>query len=132
MNELNDDSNLHGSQNRNSRVWWNAKRIKYNIGLLIAGLAAFILYIILNASLTYPHDKTFEITFFTTVLQIVAYLFMMLLANIFYGLGYFFDIQLNKKNSDNFRKKLFNLGFWFSVALPFLIPLWLVLEYITQ
>lgn len=132
MNESNDNSNQGKSLKIDSRVWWNSRRIKYNKGLFIAGILAFILYVILGTNLISPNDNTFQINFFSATLQIVAYLFMMLLANIFYELGTFIDIRLNKNKDEKFRNKLFQIGFWFSVMLPFLLPLKLLYIYFTQ
>lgn len=129
MSESHDNSDQKKDLKINSRVWWNSRRGKYNKGLLIAGILAFILYVILGNKLIAPYDETFEITFFSATLQIVAYLFMMLIANILYELGSFIDIQVNKNKEEKVRQQLFVLGYWFSVLLPFLIPLKLFFIY---
>jgi hypothetical protein len=112
-----------------SKQWWAQKRIKYNVGLIIAGITAFFAYAILGGLLIAPYVNDFEITLFTIFFQGVGYLIMMLVANIFYNLGHYVDKHYNKTNSSAFRQRLFNLGFWFSVSLPFLIPLLIVIEY---
>lgn len=99
--------------------WWQKKRRKYNIGLIISGLTAFILYAVLGEILIAPYDEEFEITLFTIFFQGMGYIFMMLIANLFYNLGALVDNHYNKENSVTFRTRLFNLGFWFSVGLPF-------------
>lgn len=131
MSELNDNSNPGIQLKRNSRVWWDSQRIKYNIGLFIAGGVVFILYIFLGTSLISPNDETFEITFFTITLQIVGYLFLMLIANILYGFASFLDVRMNKNENEKLRKQLFQIVFWVSVLLPFLIPLRLLIVYFT-
>ena len=110
-------------------TWWARRRLKYNAGLVIAGISAFILYAILGSLLIAPHDKDFEITLFTISFQGIGYLFMMGVANLFYGLGAYVDRNCNKTNDEQFRRRLFNLGYWFSFALPFLIPLLIVMVY---
>ena len=112
-----------------SKEWWAKKRAKYNWRLLIAGFTAFVAYAILGELLIAPYDNAFEVTLFTIFFQGIGYLFMMLIANLFYNLGHFVDIKYNKDNSEVFRQQLFNLGFWFSVGLPFLIPILIVVEY---
>ena len=56
-----------------SKQWWAGRRLKYNKGLVIAGITAFILYVILGSTLIMPYDEDFEITLFTTVFQGVGY-----------------------------------------------------------
>ncbi len=109
--------------------WWAKRRVKYNIGLIIAGFTAFIAYAILGGILIAPYDNDFEVTLFTILFQGIGYLFMMLVANLFYNLGPYVDKQYNNDNSEAFRQRLFNFGFWFSVGLPFLIPTLIVVEY---
>ncbi len=112
-----------------SKQWWAGRRLKYNLGLVVAGWSAFILYAVLGSWLIAPHDNEFEITLFTTFFQGLGYLFMMGIANLFYGLGNYVDGQFNKTNDERFRQRLFNLGFWFSFALPFSIPLLILVQY---
>jgi hypothetical protein len=118
-----DDTNVTIKQ------WWAKKRAKYNAGLIIAGFTAFIAYVILSGILIAPFDNNFEVTLFTIVFQGVGYLFMMLIANLFYNLGPLIDRHYNKNNTEEFRERLFNFGFRFSVGLPFLIPISIVVEY---
>lgn len=122
------DENIQSRQ-LTSQQWWAANRLKYNKGLVISGITAFMCYALIGSTL-FSDDLGFEITIFTTVFQGVGYLIMIGIANLFYNLGHFVEILFNKSNSNKFRKQLFNLGYWFSVGLPFLIPLSLILFYI--
>lgn len=115
-----------------SKQWWESRRLKYNKGLVIAGITAFILYVILGSTLIMPYDEDFEITLFTTVFQGFGYLFMMLIANLFYNLGHVADKMFNKDNDEQFRKHLFDFGYWFSFGFPFLIPIIIVIMYILE
>ena len=117
------------NQSTSSKNWWATRRIKYNKGLVIAGILAFICYVVAGVNLIMPYDDQFEITLFTIFFQSLAYLIMMAIANVFYNLGYSIDKRFNKNNADCFRLRLFNCGFWFSFALPFLIPTLIVVEY---
>jgi hypothetical protein len=116
----------------NRKKWWSDRRYKYNVGLVLAGIVAFIFYVIVGASLIMPYDEQFEITLFTTAFQGIGYLFMMFIANLFYDLGYWVDKIYNRNNSEAFRQRLFNIGFWFSCALPFLIPISLIIQYFIE
>jgi hypothetical protein len=114
------------------KTWWASRRRKYNMGLLLAGILAFILYAILGMTLIAPYDNEFEITLFTTFFQGVGYLLMIGIANLFYGLGPYVDRRYNKKDDQIFRQRLFNLGYWGSFALPFLIPLFILISYFVE
>lgn len=117
---MKENSNLTRSQIKD---WWVERRLNYNIGLIISGFIAFILYVIVGVNFIMPYDEEFEITLFTIAFQGIGYLIMIVFANLFYSLGVTEDLNHNKENTDDFRKNLFNLGFWFSVSLPFLAPL---------
>ena len=111
--------------------WWESRRKKYNMGLIISGIISYILYVILGSILIAPHDYEFEITIFNFVFQGFLFMIVILIANLFYNLGAFTDKHFNKRNEEKFRQRIYNLGFWFSVALPFLIPILIVIEYFT-
>lgn len=122
-------SNLTKSQ---IREWWSDKRYLYNLGLILSGIIAFIFYVIVGVNFIMPYDEEFEITLFTIAFQGIGFLIMIVIANLFYSLGVTEDLNNNKENTDKFRKNLFNLGFWFSVSLPFLSPLWLLISYFLE
>jgi hypothetical protein len=86
--------NIHSS-----KEWLASQRCKYNKGLVIAGISAFILYVVLGSVLIAPYDDDFEITFFTTFFQGIGYLFMMAVANLFYNLEYTVE-QIFRKTED--------------------------------
>ncbi len=113
-------------------VWWAKKRWKYNKGLIVSGIAAFVAYVLFGSWLIMPYDQDFEITLFTTFFQGIGYLFMILIANICYGLGPLVDAAINPDADPRSRLRLFNLGFWFSCVLPFLIPVWIVNSYFRE
>ena len=102
--------------------WWESRRWKYNLGLIAAGILAFILYALFGITLIMPYDQEFEITLFTIIFQGFGYLVLMGIANLFYNLGAQYDRKYNISNDPKYRERLFKKGFWFSVLLPFLIP----------
>jgi hypothetical protein len=114
--------------NRLKKDWWRKRRLKYNKGLILAGITAFIAYCIVGEILIAPHEE-FEVTLFTTAFQGFGYLIMMVVANGFYNLGYLTDKLFNKNNKESFRDNLYHFGYWFSCCLPFLIPIILIFEY---
>jgi hypothetical protein len=107
--------------------WWTCHQLQYNAGLAMAGVLAFIAYAVVGSSFL-PAKEEFEITLFTLFVQGIGYLVMMVVANIFDLLGPLIEIYLKPHDPDHFRRTYFNRGFWFSVTLPFTIPLLLVIE----
>jgi hypothetical protein len=113
--------------------WWEARRLRYNIGLVVAGVLAFIAYAavivrygdIINAA---DPSQADEFSGFTLVFQGVGYLFMMFVANICFFLGPLSERWVHPDDVADYRKKAFTFGFWCSVALPFAIPVLLLLN----
>jgi len=101
--------------------WWASRRLQYNLGLIIAGVIAFIAYIVVGSTLL-PAEALFEVTIFTTIFQGVGYLFMIGVANLLYFIGPISESLISPADPDRYRRVCFQLGFWLSVALPFSIP----------
>lgn len=102
-------------------AWWGARRLRYNVALVIAGILAFIAYVAVGITLL-PRDAEFEVTIFTTLFQGIGYLFMIGVANVFYFLGPVSERVVRPRDPERYRRICFRLGFWFSVLLPFSIP----------
>ena len=68
-----------------------------------------------------------DITVFTTLFQGIGYLLMIGVANAFYFLGPIMELMMKPADTARFRKVAFGLGYWGSVALPFLIPIFLLI-----
>ena len=67
-------------------AWWNARRLRYNVALVVAGILAFIAYVAVCVTLL-PKEADVDITLFTTLFQGVGYLFMIGVANVCYFIG---------------------------------------------
>ena len=111
--------------------WWPAHRRQYNVGLVIAGILAFVCYVAVIAAFEHRIPDV-EITLFTTIFQGVGYLFMMALANICYFLGPVTESIVKPIDPQRFRSITFGLGYWGSVMLPFVIPASLLIMIIFQ
>ena len=101
--------------------WWERRRLRYNVGLVVAGLLAFVAY----ASIMFTFEEKIpdaEISGFTTIFQAVGYLIAMGIANICYFLGPVSERILKPNDVSTYREITYRLGFWFSVLLPFSIP----------
>jgi hypothetical protein len=102
-------------------AWWAARRLRYNIGMVVAGILAFIAYVAVGSAWL-PADADFEVTLFTTLFQGVSYLVMMGVANVFYFLGPLSERLIHPADPERYRRICYRLGFWFSILLPFSIP----------
>lgn len=113
--ELSDGASLSGSQ------WWEARRLRYNLGLLVAGILSFVAYVVV---LRRFHDRIpdAEITLFTVLLQGIGYFCFIIMANIFYFLGALSERLPRLRSLESHRKFAYTLGFWLSMALPFVAP----------
>lgn len=67
-----------------SSNWWRARRFQYNVGLVVAGIFAFIAYVAVGSAML--TGGNFEVTVFTTLFQGIGYLFMIGIANVLYFL----------------------------------------------
>ncbi len=108
-------------------AWWEARRLRYNVGLVVAGFLAFVAYSVLGSWLL-SDDPDFEITIFTIAFQGIAYLFMMVVANLCFLLGPFSERFVRPLDLPRYRHTCFRLGFWFSVLLPFSVPVLVVVS----
>jgi len=107
-------------------AWWNARRLRYNVALVVAGILAFIAYVAVCVTLL-PKDTDIEITLFTILFQGIGYLFMIGVANVCYFIGPLSERVMRPANPERYRVICYRLGFWFSVLLPFSIPVLLAL-----
>jgi hypothetical protein len=106
---------------REAWAWWNARRRRYTISLLAAGAIAFVLYAA-AVELRCSDDPDVEITIFTIFFQGFAFLVTVGVANLFYNLGPVLETRIGGRDRETYRRRAFRTGFWFSVAIPFLIP----------
>jgi hypothetical protein len=108
------------SSPRATETWWARRRLRYNIGLLVAGALGFGLYAVaISRCINLHAPGDWEITILTTVFQGFAYLVMIGVANLCYYLGPLSERLARPTNVASYRKTAFRLGFWFSVLLPF-------------
>jgi hypothetical protein len=111
--------------------WWEQRRLRYNIALVVAGLLAFVCYVaVVDRGISTGAMPGAEITIFTTVFQAIGYVFMIAVANICYLAGPFSESVIKPTNLDRYRRVTFHLGFWFSVLLPFSIPVIVAWSYL--
>jgi hypothetical protein len=104
-------------------TWWEQRRLRYNVALVIAGLVAFVCYVVvLDRGISSGAMPDAEITIFTTVFQGIGYIFMMVVANVCFLAGPLSEALIKPTKVLLYRRVMFQVGLWFSVLLPFTIP----------
>lgn len=98
--------------------WWESRRLRYNIGLAIAGALAWALFAIEASLLT----DWFSLSASVTLAQGLAWLVAMGVANLAFFLGPVSERIFKPDDPEAYRRRIFGLGFWFSMAVPFLFP----------
>ncbi len=111
-------------KNDSTWQWWESRRLRYNIGLIVAGIFAFACYLIVCFTLL-PRvldPGRINAVGLETFVQAIAYLVLMVVANLFYCLGPMLEDMIRPTNVNRYRVISYRLGFWFSALLPFSIP----------
>lgn len=110
--------------------WWEARRLRYNGALVLAGFLAEALFI---AATVVFADRIaadeLEVTAFTIAIQGVGYGCAMLLANLCYFLGPLGERFIEAAHRSEYRTRAYTAGLALSIALPMLWPLsvWFIL-----
>jgi hypothetical protein len=102
--------------------WWSRRRLRYNVALAVAGVAAFVAYAAVFETRCPPSPEV-EITLVTIAFQAFGYLAAMGIANVFYNLGGWVEARVRPGNVATYRRWAWGLGLAVSVALPFSIPI---------
>ena len=97
--------------------------MRYNVGLLLAGLSAFVLYLAVYFTFGSRLPMEIDVNIFTVVFHGIAFSFYVFIANVFYCLGALSERLPRMRSLESHRQTTFALGFVLSVALPFLEPL---------
>jgi hypothetical protein len=105
----------------NTWRWWAAHRLRYNVGLVLGGIAAFVLYLTFAWAFAERLNQL-EVTAFTIAFQALGYAIAIAIANVFYFLGPISERLLRPKDIASFRRRAYFLGFWLSALLPLLFP----------
>lgn len=97
--------------------WWEARRLRYNIGLFIAGWAGFGLQ---AAALSLWSAESVDLAYLA-LWQGLIYVFYMVGANIAYLLGVFAEVIIKPRPLDAFRTYAWRLGFLAAIGLPLIV-----------
>ena len=92
---------------------------------------AFVCYVaVVDRGISTGAMPCAEITLFTTAFQGLGFIFMVAVANVCYLAGPFCESIIKPRNVGLYRNVTFQLGFWFSVLLPFAIPVIVASSYL--
>ncbi len=103
--------------------WWQARRLRYNLALAAAGATAYLIAIGVHYAFGDAIWLNWREALGQTLLLGTLYLGVIGIANVCYLLGPLGEAWLRPADSEHFRKTAFAMGFWGSLALPFLFPL---------
>lgn len=104
-------------------AWWESRRLGYNLGLAAAGWAAYGVDVGLYYAFGQPIWSTWREAVALTLLLGAGFLIVMGAANVLFLLGAWTESFLAPPDVGAFRRQAYSLGFWGSVALPFVFPL---------
>jgi hypothetical protein len=99
-------------------AWWAARRLRYNLVLLVGGIASFLSLVVVGW-LFAARLPCFEITVLSVAVSGILFLAGLGLANLCYYLGPLSESWLHPKNILGFRRLAFSLGTAFSLVLIF-------------
>jgi hypothetical protein len=125
-------TNLIPPERREGWRWWEARRLRYNVALALAGWAAYALYWLLLLTYAAPRFVDGRMVLAQTLFLGAGYLVVMGAANIFYLLGVLTESIAKPEAVEHFRERTWAIGFWGSIALPFLFPLMVFAVFLAQ
>ncbi|NQU54504.1 MAG: hypothetical protein HQ522_18425 [Bacteroidetes bacterium] len=108
--------------------WWNNHRMKYNKGLVIAGIAAIVITSLLFLSYDNSTDE------FLTALWVgsIVYFVYMATLNLIFLILELADRGISNDINQRTKSTAFRLLFWTSVIFPFSYPIFILTMFFTS
>lgn len=103
-------------------AWWEGRRLRYNMGLFIAGWVGFGIQAAAITWLWWAYSIGTNLVTMA-LFQGLIYLLYMAGANILYLLGAVVEGVLRPVPVDGYRTGAWRLGFWSAVILPVLVAI---------
>jgi hypothetical protein len=104
-------------------AWWETRRLRYNLALAAAGWAAYGLNAAIFYGFHHPIWTNWRGGLSMTLFLGTGFLVVMGVANVCFLLGALVESMVAPAERQAYRTKAYRLGFWGSVALPFVFPL---------
>lgn len=114
---------IQTTDRREAWLWWERRRLRYNLALGLAGWAAYVCVWLSMVALGEPMPDEPRKVLSMTLFLGTGFLVVMAAANVAYLAGVLVEMIVKPRDVDAYRVRAWNLGFWGSVALPFLFPL---------
>jgi hypothetical protein len=103
-------------------IWWQARRLQYNLVLASSGIAAYVLFVALFSMFGSPLWKTWRDAASMTLLMGVGFLVLMGVANVCFVLGPIMESLVKPADPGRYRRTTYAMGLLGSAALPFVVP----------
>ena len=104
-------------------MWWQARRLSYNLALAAAGWVAYGTAVALNYGFGHPVWRDWRGGLGMTIFLGTVWLVAMGFANVAYLLGPAVEGWVKPADVARYRRTAFSMGFWGSLAVPFIFPL---------
>lgn len=104
-------------------TWWQARRLRYNLTLAVAGWTAYGLAVALNYGFGHPVWRNWRGGLGMTIFLGTVYLVVMGAANVCYLLGPALESWARPADVGRYRHTAFAMGLWGSLVVPFSFPL---------
>jgi hypothetical protein len=104
-------------------MWWQARRLQYNLTLAIGGWAAYAIAIAENYAFGHPVWRDVPGALGMTTFLGAAYLLVMGVANVCYLLGPAIEGWVKPEDIGQYRKSAYAMGRWGSLLVPLTFPL---------
>ncbi len=118
-----DSAQSNGFMSGETWTWWQARRLRYNIALGAAGWIAYGLFVTEFYAFGRPVWKDWQGAASMTLFLGAAFLVLMGIANVCFLLGPWTEKVARPVNVQDFRTTAWRMGFFGSIAVPFLFPL---------
>jgi len=102
--------------------WWQARRLRYNLALAIAAWAAYFVMVAESQALGHPVWNSARGALGMTLFLGSAWLVVTGIANLAFLMGPALEAWLKPTDLERYRRTAWGMGFWGSLAVPFIFP----------
>jgi hypothetical protein len=120
---LSDAAHGNGFFEGDTWLWWQARRLRYNLTLAVGGVVAYGAAVALNYAFGHPVWSNWREALGMMLFLGAAYLIVMGFANVCYLLGPAVEAWVKPRDVDRYRRNAFAMGAWGSLIVPFSFPL---------
>jgi len=103
-------------------TWWQAKRLRYNLSLAGAAWAAYFLMVGESQAFGHPVWEGVGGAISMTIFCGAGWLVVTGFANVAFLLGPALESWLKPSDTARYRQSAWRMGFWGSLAVPFIFP----------